>query len=124
MSTNVRRTLFAFTPLRLCVSLLLLPVSAAVAPAQSVTWRYDYAAARREAQEKGRPLVLDFITDNCFWCTKLDTTTFQDPSVASLLNDKFVPLKVHAAQNAALTEALRIQLFPTVVLASPDGKIL
>src|SRR5262249_43142180 len=94
------------------------------ASAQEIEWREDYNAARREAQERGLPLVLDFSTENCFWCKKLDDTPFRDPLVAPLLRERFIPLKVDAQRNAALTEALRIQSFPTVVLAAPDGKIL
>ncbi len=94
------------------------------ASAQQVLWRHDYSAARREAVDKGRPLLLDFGTDGCFWCVKLDNTTFRDPAIVALLNERFVPLKVHAPDNPMLTEALLIQSFPTVVLAAPDGKIL
>jgi thioredoxin-like negative regulator of GroEL len=92
--------------------------------AQEVTWREDYNAARREAQEKGMPLVLDFGTENCFWCRKLDETTFRDPAVAGLISQRFIPLRMDARRNAELTEALHIQSFPTIVLAAPDGKIL
>lgn len=109
-------------PLLACALALLLV--AARASAQEVTWRHDYNAARREAVDKGRPLVLDFITANCFWCSKLEATTFRDSAVAKVINDRFVPLKVDAQQNPQLTEALRIQSFPTLVLAAPDGKIL
>jgi uncharacterized protein YyaL (SSP411 family) len=91
---------------------------------QEVGWREDYNAARREAQDKGLPLILDFGTDNCFWCKKLDETTFRDPAIAAMISGRFVPLKVDARKYAVLTEALRIQSFPTVVLAAPDGKIL
>jgi tetratricopeptide (TPR) repeat protein len=41
-----------------------------------------------------------------------------------LIKERFIPLKVDARRNAELTEALRIQSFPTIVLAGPDGKIL
>jgi thioredoxin-like negative regulator of GroEL len=92
--------------------------------AQDVRWRYDYNSARREAQEKNLPLVVDFGTENCYWCNKLDTTTFHDPTVVATMNDHFVPLRVDAQRNSALTDALRIQAFPTVVLAASDGKIL
>jgi tetratricopeptide (TPR) repeat protein len=106
------------------LALLALGLGAGPAAAQPIAWRYDYAEARREAQEKGLPMLLDFGTDHCFWCVKLDTTTFRDPAIVALLNTNFVPLKVHASQNPTLTEYLRIQSFPTVVLAAPDGKIL
>jgi thioredoxin-like negative regulator of GroEL len=92
--------------------------------AQEISWREDYNAARREAQEKSMPLVLDFGTESCFWCKKLEETTLRDPAVAALIKERFIALKVDARRNAELTEALRIQSFPTIVLAGPDGKIL
>lgn len=115
---------FALTVRSLGVAALLLTLSAATAGAQDVQWRYDYNQARREALDKGRPLLLDFGTEHCYWCVKLDQTTFRDPAVVAALNEKFIPLKVNAVANPSLTEALRIQSFPTVILAGPDGKIL
>src|SRR5438270_2814606 len=110
------------------LSLLLSPLALLVLPhagqAQEVQWRTDYNAARKEAQQKNLPLVLEFNTDNCFWCKKLEATTFREPVITGLLNERFVPLKVDAVLNSALTETLRIQSFPTIVLAAPDGKIL
>jgi thioredoxin-related protein len=97
---------------------------AASARAQDVRWRYDYNAARHEATEKDRPLILDFGTENCYWCRRLDATTFHDPTIAGILNDHFIPLKVLAEREPGLTQALRIQSFPTLVLAASDGKIL
>src|SRR5439155_2447315 len=41
-----------------------------------------------------------------------------------VLNEQFIPLKVDAQRDPRLTEALRIQSYPTLVLAAPDGKIL
>lgn len=94
------------------------------ATAQEIQWRANYNLARKEALEKNRPLVLDFGTEHCFWCKKLDATTFLDPRVIAVMNEQFIPLKVDARRDARLTEYLRIQAFPTVVLAGPDGKIL
>src|SRR4051794_2624290 len=48
-------------------------VGLAAEPAESVRWRSDYAEARREAAEKGRPMVLQVVKDNCLWCQKMDT---------------------------------------------------
>jgi thioredoxin-related protein len=103
---------------------IMLAVLNGAARAQEVRWRYDYNQARREALEKSRPLLLDFGTENCFWCKKLDATTFRDPAVVQVLNEQFIPLKVDANRDAPLTDLLRIQSFPTLVLAASDGKIL
>jgi thioredoxin-related protein len=113
---------------RLTVALLLVFPSAICnlqsAMAEEVEWRDDYNKARQEAADKGRPLLLDFGTENCLWCKQLDLRTFKDPALAALLNERFVPLKLDGARNAPLVEALHIQNYPTLVFAAPDGRII
>jgi thioredoxin-like negative regulator of GroEL len=92
--------------------------------AQEVEWRLDYNTARREASQKGRPILIDFGTESCTWCKRLDVTTFRDPAVAALLNDRFVPLKIDAERDAPLAAALHVRNYPTIVLALADGKIM
>jgi thioredoxin-related protein len=106
------------------ISLVAVFVLFAPAIAEEVDWRTDYNAARKEAADKSLPLVIDVGTQNCFWCKKLDMTTFRDPSVVSTLNTRFIPLRVDAEREAALAEAIKITSYPTLLLASPDGKIL
>jgi thioredoxin-related protein len=92
--------------------------------AQDVRWRHDYAAARKEATATGRLLLLDFGTEACMWCRKLDVTTFRDRSVVETINANFVPVKVDGDREERLTQALGVQAFPTLVLVSPEGKIV
>lgn len=94
------------------------------AKAQDIQWRTDYNAARKEADKKGLPLVIDFGTENCYWCKRLDEDTFREPAVAKMMNEKFIPLKIDANQEAQLAKMLNISRYPTVILAAPDGKIL
>lgn len=103
------------------IALLAAPVPSG---AEEIPWRTDYAAARREALEKNRPIVMDLSTENCFWCKKLDAVTFRDPAVVQLLRERFVAMKIDASQQAALAQALGVQSYPTLVFAAPDGKIL
>ncbi len=79
--------------------------------------------SRKEAVDKGKPLFLDFGTEDCVHCKRLHTSTFKDPAVIRLLNENFVPLKVDANREPRLTQVLRIQAFPTIILAGSDGKI-
>jgi thioredoxin-related protein len=111
-------------------SALLLPVVACLclwparASAQDVAWRHDYAAARKEATETGRPLLLDCGYDGCVWCRKLDATTFRDPAFAKALSERFVPVKIDAQRDEWVVRALGVESYPTLVLASPEGKVL
>src|SRR5262245_30550588 len=104
-----------FTVKRFAAGLGMLLLVAAVQPltAQEVKWRHDYNAARREAVEKNVPLVIDFGTENCFWCKRLDASTFRDTAVVGVMNEKFVPLKIDAEKDAPLAQALQIQSYPT-----------
>jgi thioredoxin-related protein len=108
----------------LAVAVVAVLMSATPAMAQEVNWRRDYAAARKEATETGRPLLMDFGTAGCTWCRKLDATTFRDPRIVKLLNERFIPVKIDADREIRLVQALGIDSYPTIVLANPEGHVL
>jgi thioredoxin-related protein len=91
--------------------------------AQEVKWQPDYASARREATKTNRPVLCDFGTEACVWCRKLDAI-FQVPAVAKYINEHFVAVRIDANKESRLSDSLGIQSFPTVVIASPDGKVI
>ena len=76
------------------------PLASAADPAPAITWRTDYLAARKEAQEKGRPLFIVIGSENCIYCKKQDATTFRDPQVAALLGKQYVPLRLNAGSGS------------------------
>jgi thioredoxin-related protein len=107
----------------LALSFVLCPLS--FARAEDVDWRTDYNAARREAAEKGRPILLDFGYEGCTFCRKLDATTFRDPEVIKRLNASFVALRIDIEKDPRrLAEQLGLQKYPTVVFATPEGHVL
>jgi thioredoxin-related protein len=100
------------------------PARPAPAPAPAaIVWRTDYNAARKEAVEKGLPLLVVVGTDDCFYCRKLEAGPLREPGVASLVGGGFVALKLDATRSPDLAKALKVQMYPTTVLAAPDGKI-
>jgi thioredoxin-like negative regulator of GroEL len=107
----------------LVVAILAPAGAAAAAEPEAIRWRTDYNAARAEAKEKGLPILLDLGTDHCTYCRKMDATTFQDPGIVAMLATQFIPLKIDGNRDTELVKALGVQMYPTVVLAGPDGKI-
>lgn len=114
MTPNAVRTLLCF-----CVALAASPVSAA----DPIVWRTDYNAARKEAADKGLPLVLSIGTEDCLYCRKMEASTFQDPNVVGLISGRFIAVKVDGNRESGMVQALRVQMYPTTVFAGPDGKI-
>ena len=92
--------------------------------AAEISWRADFAAARKEAAAAAKPLLLDFGTESCLWCKKLDATTFRDRSLVELVAERFIPVKVDGERQEALTQSLGVQAFPTIVLLSAEGKVI
>lgn len=96
----------------------------AVAGDVPTAWDTDYAKVRQAATDKNLPIVLSIGSDDCHWCKKLHATTFRNRQVADALSSGFVTGKMDAAQNRSLVRALRVEAFPTLVFAAPDGTIL
>jgi thioredoxin-related protein len=101
------------------VGLIVPPLSAA----DPVVWQIDYNAARKEAQEKELPILVVVGTQECFYCRKLEASTLSDERVKKLMATSFIALKLDAHREPALAKALKVQVYPTLVLAGPDGKI-
>jgi tetratricopeptide (TPR) repeat protein len=115
---------FGLYPLVTASALCLVqPAQAQPARPAPVAWWTDYNAARKEAHEKGLPLVLVIGTDNCFYCRKLEAGPLKDAGVARTLAAGFVAVKLDATRVPELAKALKVQLYPTTVIAAPDGKI-
>jgi thioredoxin-related protein len=93
-------------------------------PGIGIQWRSEYTQALIESERRGLPLVVDFTTKPCFWCDKLDQTTFRDPRIINLINQNYVPLRISADRDPKLAQEMRIAAYPTLVLAGPGRKIL
>jgi thioredoxin-related protein len=89
----------------------------------AILWQTDYAAAMKESEKKKLPLLVVIGTDACTHCRRLEAETLQDEKVKAAIVGRFVTLKVDGNKDAALVSALKVQVYPTCVLAGPDGKI-
>ncbi len=59
-----------------------------------LTW--DEAVKANEKQPK--KIFIDFYTDWCGWCKRMDATTFVDPAVVEYINKNFHAVKFNAEQ--------------------------
>ena len=89
----------------------------------TISWQNDYSAAMKEAEKKKLPILVVIGTDACYHCRRLEAETLQDEKVKAALIGRFVTLKIDGNREVALIQALRVQVYPTCVLAGPDGKI-
>jgi hypothetical protein len=96
-------------------------------PPSAVRWYAQAQAdeAIRAARDLQRPLFVDLFAIGCKGCEMLERTTYLDPRVAALLNDRFVPVLVNGWQQdedrARLNGPAAFLFAPVLITRAPDG---
>jgi protein disulfide-isomerase len=99
-------------------------------------WLTDYAAAKKQAKDEGKPILLNFTgTDWCGWCIKIEKEIFSQEEFKAYAKDHLVLMEVDfpekkkqsdevKAQNKALDKEFKIEGYPTIFLVDAEGKKL
>ena len=117
---------------------LLLPFLAAalICPAFAGGWSTDYKAALATAAKEHKKVLLDFTgSDWCGWCIRLKRETFDQPAFKEYADKNLVLVEIDfprgkeqspevKKQNDTLQQQYQVQGFPTLVLLSPEGKVI
>ena len=80
----------------------------------------DYETALARAQADGKPLLLIFTAQWSAYSRQLCDEALADADVRSAI-DAFVPLVIDVDRQPQLCEQYLVNVYPTVILASPQG---
>jgi thiol:disulfide interchange protein len=89
--------------------------------AGEIKWGNSLSEALNTAKSQNKPVMVDFYTDWCGWCKKLDSDTYSDSKVQALA-DKFVCVKVDGDKDRASVLKYDISGYPTIVFLDNTGK--
>jgi thioredoxin-related protein len=59
-------------------------------------WYTDWNAGMAAADAQHRPVIVDFYTDWCHWCTEMDQKTFSNLEIKKKFADGWIMIKVNA----------------------------
>lgn len=99
-------------------------------------WLHDYEAAKKQAKEENKPILINFTgTDWCGWCIKLEKEVFSKEEFLKYAKGNLILMEVDfpkkkeqtkevIAQNKALDKEFKIEGYPTIFLIDSEGKKL
>ena len=98
-------------------------------------WSSDFEAAKKQAAESKKDLLIDFTgSDWCGWCIKLNDEVFKHDAFKAGVKDSFVLVELDfpkdksklseetQKQNKELGEKYAVQGYPTILLCDADGR--
>jgi len=84
-------------------------------------WHPDaFARARAEA----KPVLLSISAAWCHWCHEMDRTSYADPAVVRLVNDRFVAVRVDADRRPDISGRYTLGGLPTTAFLTADGDVV
>jgi thioredoxin-like negative regulator of GroEL len=111
-----------FMPAILALSLI--PICATQASATQIPWQPNWNSAVTQGQRSHRLILVDFYTDWCGWCKKMDADVYPNPAVARAMT-QYVPLRLNAEQNgAALARRYKVHGYPTIMVLDDSGNVV
>ena len=92
--------------------------------ATSILWESDIRKAAIRSSRDGKPMLLNVSADWCHFCTKMKHETYTQRQLIDQINDQFVAVDLDADANRQLVQLLGIKSLPTVLLVTPDIKVV
>lgn len=96
------------------------------APADTIPWRTDFAAALAESRTSGKPVLLDFSASWCPPCQVMKHEVWPDPAVNMAVTASYIPVLMDADSPATQDVGRRYQVdtIPRIIVVDSDGRVL
>ena len=101
----------------------LAPGAAVAEEAPKIRWHDTYEAALAAAKESGKPVMADFYTDWCGFCTRMDREVLSNLRIIETLR-RFEAVKVDGEARADLVDRDGVRGYPTFLFVDAQGRDL
>jgi thioredoxin-related protein len=116
--------------LRLFISFLLVPLFIfAEPPIEAIQYHQgNFASLKARAAKEGKRCFVEFYTDYCGVCTRLEKKTFANPQIISYVKDNFIPYRVDGLslldEGLELAQKYHVRAYPTILVLDEEGRLL
>ena len=92
--------------------------------AAEIGWREWDEKAFQEAQVADKPILLAISAVWCHWCHVMYETSYSDPEVIRMINDRYVPIRVDNDERPDVNRRYNMGGWPTTAFLTPDGEVV
>ncbi len=92
--------------------------------ANEIHWHEWSESAFAEAQQADKPVLMDISAVWCHWCHVMDETTYSDPDLIALINERYVPIRVDTDERPDVNRRYNLGGWPTTAFLTPTGELL
>ena len=89
-----------------------------------IQWREWNDETFALARKLDKPVLLDIGAVWCHWCHVMEETVYDDPEVARLVSELYIPVQVDNDRRPDINERYNQGGWPTTAFLTPDGDIL
>ena len=97
---------------------------------QPIQWREWGEEAFALAKRENKPMLLDIGAVWCHWCHVMDRESYDNPEVAQIINQRFIPIKVDRDERPDIDSRYQAAVsaltgqggWPLTAFLTPDGK--
>jgi uncharacterized protein YyaL (SSP411 family) len=117
-----------FLPWRNAITLLLLTIAVSGAQGKpvpsTIAWAPWSDQLFAQARATHRYVLMDLEAVWCHWCHVMDATTYQDPKIAALIDQHFIPVKVDQDARPDISRRFEIYGWPATILFDGEGNVI
>src|SRR5487761_1920450 len=88
--------------------------------ANEIAWSPWSPAAFERASNEKKPILLSISAVWCHWCHVMDETSYSDPDVIALINERFVPVRVDNDERPDINARYNMGGWPTTAFLPPE----
>ncbi len=97
---------------------------------QPIQWQEWGEEAFEQAQRENKPILLDIGAVWCHWCHVMDRESYDNPEIARIVNERFIPIKVDRDERPEIDSRYQIAVsamsgqggWPLTAFLTPEGK--
>ncbi len=94
----------------------------AKASVEPIAWQSDLDGALAQAEQDGRLVLLEYTSDRCAYCARMENDTLSRPNIISAAQ-QFVPVRAFP-DDAEIKTRYGLNSTPSYLVLKPDGDVL